>query len=204
MAKTTAIETTTIDPVQDKRIRYKIEVDPSQTVLSHGRTVRMVAVLTKRDRPDETLQVVLYNLDLPVPRSFFNGPPWKRHHADLYAQAVIAERKQLGGVLPPLGAGSDLPVCLAYKEEKTKEEETKEEETKDAPNPVAGLSLALPPSVPPSTPCCPLCGRHLTYQCAHVGGRGTCWRHGCPAAEYGVLDGILDGANCQYIERWQN
>ena len=52
----------------------------------------------------------------------------------------------------------------------------------------------------PDMPCCPLCGARMTYQCAHVGGRGFCWRHVCPAAVYGALD----GAGCQYIERWKS
>ena len=60
-------------------------------------------------------------------------------------------------------------------------------------------ATATPPTLP-AMPCCPLCGARMTYQCAHVGGRGFCWRHVCPAAVYGALD----GAGCQYIERWQS
>ena len=56
-------------------------------------------------------------------------------------------------------------------------------------------ATATPPT-PPAMPCCPLCGQRLIYQCAHVGGRGTCWRHACPAAQ--------DDAGCQYIERWKS
>ena len=156
------------DPIEDKRTRYKIEVDTAQTIMAHGRTARMVAVLTKRDRPDETVRVHFYNLDLPEWRSSFDGPPWKRHHADLYAAAVLAEMTALGGVLPPLGAGADFPAA-------------------PAPPPVI--------APPPWAPACPKCGARLISQCAHVGGRGTCWRHACPAAQ---------AETCDYIERWQS
>ena len=60
-------------------------------------------------------------------------------------------------------------------------------------------ATATPPTLP-AMPCCPLCGARMTYQCAHVGGRGFCWRHVCPAAVYGVLG----DAGCQYIERWKS
>lgn len=53
------------------------------------------------------------------------------------------------------------------------------------------IKLPLPPSGPP----CARCGKTITYECAHVGGRGTCWRNRCSG---------LDDGSCDRVERWRS
>ena len=170
------------DPVGDKRLRYRVEYDPWQSIVARGQFVRLVVVLTKRDAVDETLQIVFYNLKQPNPDWRYEGPVWKQGHAKLYAEAALAEWREGGEKLPAIGdVYAELPEAATAE-------------------PLAlPTSVTAPPPLarafPPSAPCCPSCGARMTYQCDYVGGRGSCWRHRCPGVEAGT---------CTYIEAWKS
>lgn len=149
----TAAGTPPLSEVSDKRGRYYIEMDPKQSLIVGGKTHRLAACLTKRDAPNEQVWIILYNLHTQFPDWRYEGPQWKKHHADLYRCAVVAEMDALG-TLPEIGCA-----------------------------PARDATLPLPVPLPPLAPPCPKCGTRLQYKAARIGGRGLCWRHICPKRE---------------------